>query len=320
MSPSPSAVASASFTATVSASQTTTASASPTATASTTASSSFVPRACVAADARAVPASLGLQLWPAAHPANAQGVDLVVAPLAACQQMTSSAACAAAASVAGADGAARYVVGTAAALNVEADETLTCRAAAAGGGGGQSPPASMLACAAADARAVPASLGLQLWPAAHPQNAQRVDLVVAPLALCQQMTSAAACAAAASVVGADGVARLVVGTAAALNMEADEALACAGATLSSPALACAPTSARAVPDALGLQLWPAAHPQNAQRVDLVVAPLAACQQMTSAAACAAAASVAGADGVARYVVGTAAALNMEAAAALACAS
>ena len=62
-------------------------------------------------------------------------------------------------------------------------------------------------------RELPASLGLQLWPAAHPQNPQRADLVVAPLATCQQMTSAAACAAAASVAGADGVTRYVVGTA-----------------------------------------------------------------------------------------------------------
>ena len=74
---------------------------------------------------------------------------------------------------------------------------------------------------------MPASLGLQLWPAMHPQNPQRVDLVVAPLATCQQMTSAAACAAAASVAGADGVTRYVVGTAAAFNMEADETLTCA---------------------------------------------------------------------------------------------
>jgi hypothetical protein len=82
---------------------------------------------CVAADARAVPASLGLQLWPAAHPSNPQRADLVVAPLATCQQMTSVAACAAASTVVGADGAIRYVVGTAAALTMEADETLTCQ-------------------------------------------------------------------------------------------------------------------------------------------------------------------------------------------------
>jgi hypothetical protein len=83
-----------------------------------------------------------------------------------------------------------------------------------------------LSCVAADARAAPASLGLQLLPAAHPQNQQRVDLVIAPLAQCQQMASAAACAAAAAVSGADGVLRYVVGTAAAFNMEADEKLSC----------------------------------------------------------------------------------------------
>ena len=73
-----------------------------------------------------MPASLDLQLWPAAHPANPQHEDLIVAPLAQCQQITSAAACAAAAAVDGADGVTRYVVGTAAAFNMEADETLTC--------------------------------------------------------------------------------------------------------------------------------------------------------------------------------------------------
>ena len=86
---------------------------------------------------------------------------------------------------------------------------------------------SALSCMAADARATPASLGLQLLPAAHPSNPQRVDLIVAPLAQCQRMASAAACAAAATVAGADGVTRYVVGTAAAFNMEAGESLTCA---------------------------------------------------------------------------------------------
>jgi hypothetical protein len=43
------------------------------------------------------------------------------------------------------------------------------------------------------------------------------------------MTSAAACAAAASVVGADGTTRYVVGTAAAFNVEPAEAMTCGGA-------------------------------------------------------------------------------------------
>jgi hypothetical protein len=69
-----------------------------------------------------------MQVWPAAHPSNPQHADLVIAPLATCQQLTSTAACAAAASIAGADGVMRYVVGTATAFNMEADETLTCSA------------------------------------------------------------------------------------------------------------------------------------------------------------------------------------------------
>jgi hypothetical protein len=85
-----------------------------------------------------------------------------------------------------------------------------------------------LTCSAGAARAVPSSLGLQIWPAANPANARGVDLLVAPLALCRQMTSAAACAAADSVVGADGTTRFVVGTAAAFNVEPAEAMTCGG--------------------------------------------------------------------------------------------
>ena len=85
-----------------------------------------------------------------------------------------------------------------------------------------------LTCGVASSRQLQPSLGLQLWPAAHPQNPQGVDLVVAPLAACAQITaSSAACAAAASIVGADGVTRYVVGTTAALNMQPAEQLTCA---------------------------------------------------------------------------------------------
>jgi len=90
------------------------------------ASSSSSSLSCVSTGARAAPPSLGLLLWPAAHPGNAQGVDLVVAPVDACASLTSAAACSAAASVTGADGVVRYVVGTAAALHLEAAEALTC--------------------------------------------------------------------------------------------------------------------------------------------------------------------------------------------------
>jgi len=74
---------------------------------------------------------------------------------------------------------------------------------------------------------VPSSLGLQIWPAANQGNLLGVDLLVAPLALCHRITSAAACAAAASVAGADGVMRFVVGTAEAFNVEPAESLTCA---------------------------------------------------------------------------------------------
>jgi len=83
-----------------------------------------------------------------------------------------------------------------------------------------------LACSSGDSRAVPVTLGLQIWPAAHPQNAVQVDLVVAPSALCTQMLSATACSAAASIVGSDGIVRYVVGTAAGLNMESSKLMVC----------------------------------------------------------------------------------------------
>jgi hypothetical protein len=162
---------------------------------------------------------------------------------------------------------------------------------------------------------------LRLWPSAHPANAEGVDLIVAPLALCLQLASASACAGAATIVGSDGTLLYALGAAKGLNMEAAESLACAAAPLSAPSslVACASTGAHALPAALGLQLWPAAHPANAQGVDLIVAPLALCEQMTSVPACAGAAAIAGDNGVTRYVVGTAAALRMEAAAVLHCA-
>ena len=88
------------------------------------------------------------------------------------------------------------------------------------------------------------------------------------------------------------------------------------------ALSCAATGSRAVPGALGLQLWPAAAPGNTRQADLVVAPLAACQALTGAtdSACGGALSVVGTDGVARFAVGTAAQLHMQAAATMTCSS
>jgi hypothetical protein len=76
---------------------------------------------------------------------------------------------------------------------------------------------------------VPSSYGLQIWPAAHPSNPQHVDLVIAPAAQCAQLSPGGVCTtlAANQIVGADGVTRFVVGTAAAFHMEAGETLTCA---------------------------------------------------------------------------------------------
>ena len=102
-----------------------------------------------------------------------------------------------------------------------------CAACVAGSTAAAAASSAPMTCSAGAVRAVPSSLGLQIWPAANAANARGVDLLVAPLALCQQRTSAAACAAANSVVGADGVTRFVVGTAEAFNVEPAEALTCA---------------------------------------------------------------------------------------------
>ena len=83
---------------------------------------------CMADSARAVPASLGLQLLPAAHPANPRGVDLVIAPASLCAQLSPNGICDTSTSIAGSDGEARYVVGTSASLNMEAAEQLSCAA------------------------------------------------------------------------------------------------------------------------------------------------------------------------------------------------
>ena len=88
---------------------------------------------------------------------------------------------------------------------------------------------SSVSCSPADSRAVPTNFGLQIWPAAHPSNPQHVDLVVAPAAVCAQLSPGGVCTtlAANQIVGADGVTRFVVGTAAALHMEGSESLMCA---------------------------------------------------------------------------------------------
>ena len=88
------------------------------------------------------------------------------------------------------------------------------------------PPITGLSCASSPARAVPSSLGVLLWPAANPSNPQHVDLIIAPLATCQQLGGTCSTLASNTAVGADGITRYIVGTAAALNLEAAEALSC----------------------------------------------------------------------------------------------
>jgi hypothetical protein len=88
---------------------------------------------------------------------------------------------------------------------------------------------SSASCSPADSRSIPSSLGLLLWPAAHPQNPQAVDLLIAPADVCAQLTPGGVCTTAAynQLVGVDGVTRFVVGTADSFKVEASETLMCA---------------------------------------------------------------------------------------------
>ena len=271
------------------------------------------PATCAPPASSSVPSSSGLQIWPAAHPDNPLRADLVVAPAAVCAQYATSSACASAASIAGSDGVTRFVIGTAAALHLEAAESLACTNSSSA-----TPP---LSCRPAGARAVLPSFDLQIWPAAHPANPQRVDLVVAPAASCAQLSPGGVCttAAADQLVGADGVTRFVVGTAAAFHMEGALSLA-PSSEGAGGAQSFSAADAQAVPPSLGLRVWPAAHPQNPQSVDLIVAPAASCAQLSPGGVCTtdSANQIVGADGVTRFVVGTAAAFNMEAATMLDC--
>ena len=89
------------------------------------------------------------------------------------------------------------------------------------------PPSSSLTCASGGSRALPSTLGMRLWPAAHPQNPQHVDLVIAPLLVCNAQTSTDCSATnVASLLGSDNIRRYVVGSATQLNLEGAEALTC----------------------------------------------------------------------------------------------
>jgi hypothetical protein len=69
-------------------------------------------------------------IWPASHPTNPLGADLVVAPQPLCAQMSAGGACntSAANSILGTDGTTRYAIGTAAALNMVPQDSMVCSA------------------------------------------------------------------------------------------------------------------------------------------------------------------------------------------------
>lgn len=107
-------------------------------------------------------------------------------------------------------------------------ETASCSGGCASCTAGSTAPLSQT-CSSNSGNALPATIGLLLWPAAHPSNPQQVDLVVAPAALCAQLSPGGVCTTAVEnqIVGSDGVTRFVVGTAAQLKMEAATVLTCA---------------------------------------------------------------------------------------------
>jgi len=89
---------------------------------------------------------------------------------------------------------------------------------------------SSMACGPAGSRTVPTSSGLLLWPASHPTNPAKVDLVLADLATCKKVTKNACPAqknTAQQIISPDGVRRFMVGTAAQLKMQQAEEMTCA---------------------------------------------------------------------------------------------
>ena len=89
--------------------------------------------------------------------------------------------------------------------------------------------------------------------------------------------------------------------------------------LLSTSLSCSSSGARSLPSGLDLRLWPAAHQTNNDRIDLIVAPEETCKMILSIQTCHDKQSVVF-DGTTRYVVGTAAELNMEPGEELVCSS
>ena len=82
----------------------------------------------------------------------------------------------------------------------------------------------LLSCATGGARAVPTSLGMRLWPAAHPTNPQYNDLIVAPADVCAAQVGQSCLQR--SSISIDGTTLYVVGTAADLQMEPADDLSC----------------------------------------------------------------------------------------------
>lgn len=81
---------------------------------------------CLSSGARAVPTSLGLKMLPAAHPLNSRGVDLIIASLGICQQLTSTCSTLPSDAIVGVDVSTQYIVGTSEELHMESSEQLTC--------------------------------------------------------------------------------------------------------------------------------------------------------------------------------------------------
>jgi hypothetical protein len=84
-------------------------------------------------------------------------------------------------------------------------------------------------CSSDGSRALPTNLGMRLWPAAHPQNPQHVDLIVAPEAVCRAYRNLESCNTIPSIVMGDNVIRYLIGTASDLHMEPAEDLSCSAA-------------------------------------------------------------------------------------------
>jgi len=85
--------------------------------------------------------------------------------------------------------------------------------------------ASSIMCTSSNSRSLPSHFGLRLWPASHPSNSGRVDLIVAPEIFCKAHLGIESCVGRTSV-NIDGVVRYVIGTASDLNMEPAEDFLC----------------------------------------------------------------------------------------------